>query len=284
MGCETNLSAAAKTRMSKLDAKTALLEADRNTIALKLGQYQDRLKENNFDGSKLENISLTAMIQKLRGSKPELVSRQAELIALWLKYRQAQKDMAEADELAAKLEGERSRLVKEPPEEVWSEQDGEPLALEKRVALAQIRMKELERAVSAGREVSVCLDSAEEDLLRVEELGEASGGMLSSAVIFEYVHASRAQASLAQRLMYAFRYELAGESWCATEPLAGFADCFLDRLIKDFLLRGQVGDPLASVRDAQNSLELITTQLNAMMEAQRETLYMLRIELAEQRA
>jgi len=78
--------------------------------------------------------------------------------------------------------------------------------------------------------------------------------------------------------MYSFRYALAGEDGCNTDALTAFADCFLECLVMDFIPHGRVHDPLACVRDAQNSLALTVGQLDGMAEAQREALYLLRTE------
>ena len=288
MDCDiTGLNAVNTVRIKNLNAKISLLERDREELNAKVGQYRDKLRESHYDGSNLDRVSLTTMFYKLKGSKQENVKDRAELLAVWLKYSQAIKDQADAGVLFSKLEDERMRLLGEKEksqlESLQSGRDG-ALSIEENLEQIQYRLGELQKAVVAGREASVCLDTVEEDLLKVEELGEASGGMLSSAVIFEHVHAARAQAGLAQRLMYSFRYALAGENWCETDNLTGFADCFLDCLVLDFIPRGLVHQSLACVRDAQNILSLIKAGLDTIIETQREEMCMLRIKKAETKA
>ena len=255
-----------KSRIGCLDATSALLEQDIATLRERIGRYQDMLSENNFDGRGLERVSLTTIFRRLKSTRQETIRTRAVLLAAWLKHSEAQNELHEAEGLARRLVDERAQLL------AGTEETASALAA------AQGRLKELGKMVIAGREALACLDSVEEDLIKLDELGEASGGMLSSAVILDYAHAALAQAGLAQRLMFSFRYAIAGEDGCDTAALTEFADCFLDCLVTDFIPRGRVHDPLACVRGAQNSVALIVAQLDSKVEAQREALYLLRIE------
>jgi hypothetical protein len=269
MDCDTTgLSADKKARIIMLDARTALLESDRRALSVREGRLRAGLAESGFDGSRLEHVSLTTLFYRLKSRQPEEVRVRAEQFAMWLEFSQVQSELSDADALLRELSDERERL--RGAEDAAGR---DKAAQHEAVALAQCRMEALETALAAGHEAGHCLNSVEEDLLKVEELGEASGGMLSSAVMIEYVHAAREQAGRAQRLMQRFRYALAGEDWCATDALTGFADCFLRCLVTDFIPRGRVHESLSCVRDAQDRLSLITSKLDAAAEAQREALY-----------
>jgi hypothetical protein len=257
-------------RIGCLDAMSALLEQDIAAIQQRIGRYQDMLSKNSFDERGLGQVSLTTIFRRLKNTRQETVRSRAVLLAAWLKHSEAQSELHEAELRARRLEDERAQLLAEAVK-------GTPETASALTA-AQSRLKELGEMVLAGREALACLDSVEEDLIKLDELGEASGGMLSSAVILNYAHAALAQAGQAQRLMFSFRYALAGEDGCDSGSLTEFADCFLDSLVTDFIPRGRVHDPLACVRGAQNSMESIIAQLDSKVEAQREALYLLRVE------
>lgn len=271
MDVDLKFDGGAAARMKKLGEKLALLERDRELLEAKIAAHKNTLEERSFDVGKLDTVSLTAVFQKFKGSQAELVKDRAELFAVWLKYRQAHKDLAGTEEMIAMMSDERARLQN-------GQQTGDkPAEGEERIAQARCRLKEIEKAAAAGREVSACLDNAGEDLLKAQELGEASGGMLSSAVLFDYIHGAREQASRAQGLMNRFRY-LLPDAQAEAGELARFTDSFFDSLMTDFVTRGQVHDSQEIVRSAQNLVESLLMRLASMSAAEREEIRVLQTE------
>lgn len=265
-------------RAAKLDAMLKQLKRDREALESKSQQLKDALGKENPDIGRLEDVSLTAVFYRLK-NRPgkEHVQPRVEILAEHLKYKQSVKDLEFVTAHIEKLSAERARL---PKREEEGPPDGGAAQRERRIARTWARLNDIGEAASSGRDVGSCLEIAERDLDKAEELGAASGGMLSTAVKFEYIHAASSQISDAQRLMYRFRTGLAvvdpDGSQTGIAELGQFVDTFLDCLIGDYFVRGRISDSLECVRTTMERVAAVLSRLEEMAADERESLAALR--------
>lgn len=249
-------------------------------------QWAERLRKEQRDVDRLQNMSFGALFYSLIGRKAEKLSEEeAELLQVKLKYEEAAATVndleAELAELKRELAGLRSidaeieaaleekrKLIEETSPSLAAELQ----LLTDQEAEEQANLKELREAAAAGRSVIGALDRARDRLQSARNWGAfdmLGGGLIATAVKHSRIDEARAAIHAAQNSLRRFQTELQDvqrdvDVRIEIGGLLTFADYFFDGLITDWIVQGRINQSLNQVSDKRSQISRIVEELEAL--------------------
>lgn len=284
------------------------LQAQKQDLEQQLRECRDRresaaqvLAAEQEDVDRLEGMSLAYVFHTILGNRVEHLDKERrEALAAHLSHQQALRD--EAD-VAARLEETRARWVqaadagKRYQAKLAEKRDllkslhgpeAERIeALEEAIANAEIQLREIAEAQSAGRSVLSCLNHAADSLDSAEGWGVwdmMGGGLIATAAKHDHIDDARGWVADAQAQLSRFRTELAdvqmdGAPSISIGEFASFADYFFDGLIADWCVQDGIHDSQASVAQTQAQVREVLARLDRRAAAWEEDLRCRKAEL-----
>jgi len=264
---------------------------------------QARMKKEEQDVARLEQVSLSAIWASLRGTKEDDIDREkAEAWSARLKWQEADRQLAEirseiADreariEADVNCQAEYEALLREK-EQAYREKD--PALAAKLTELEQRQMeltrqeKELDEAVAAGRQVLYQISAALDKLDTAEGLSAwdlFGGGLVIDMV--KHSNIEEAQALMAQVQSGLRRYQaeladVAETAWFELQLSSGLSmmDVFFDNIFADWAVRDRILRSAEQLRDVEVRVAELQRKLEKRHSDVREELSKLRAERDE---
>ncbi|MEU4237079.1 hypothetical protein [Actinoplanes sp. NPDC026619] len=284
-----------------LGARKAGIGAAITQLGREVEELRRRHAIEQRDVDRLENFSLTRLLAGLRGSRAEALDRERAEAAT-ARYRVAQAE-DRLDALRAQLTEVEARLVATstaPTTYAYL------LAAKERQLLADgagpagrladlagargrltAELKELTEAERAARAAAQALNDANKLLQSADDWSTADtflgGGGLTSMVKHSRLDEAAARAAEADRRLAVLRAELRDvdlplPSLAGRLQLGGFtrfADVWLDNILTDLSVRGQIKDSLAQLGEAAGRVGRIRSALSARITENRKQLALL---------
>ena len=290
-------------RLHKIDSILKQLELEQDNLESKESGLKVILENENYDVEKLEHKSVASVFYSILGSLDEHVEKERrEALAAKLRYDQAAKDLKDVKYQISKLSSERlgyigcqkeyDHLFAQKKEELMRE-NGERaqkiLELTDKANLTRIDLKEINEAISAGREVLDSLDSVLSSLESAEGWGTwdlLGGGLISDLAKHSHIDDAKVEAENIQRLLRQFKTELtdisiSSEIVIETEGFAKFADFFFDGLIADWFMQSKINASQASVEQVKSQVLSIVAKLEYMIAQENANIERLEAEIRE---
>lgn len=252
-----------------------------------LKKYEIELKrilaKENIDVEKLEIKNLVAFFYSLVGSLDEKIEKERrEALAAKLKYDQAVNDLKDIEVSISKLTVERSNYLNCQSEYDVLYAQKKQMLLEENSEAAQkilelideanntrINLKEIDEALTAGKQVVDSFNSALSSLSSAEGWGTwdlLGGGFISDLAKYSHLNSAQGDIDNAQRLLRQFKTELTdirigADLSLRTEGFIKFADFFFDGLIADWFMQSRINESQASVKRVKKQVASIIYKL-----------------------
>lgn len=271
---------------NKMSSKIKELEKQQHTLESKMLELKSELNKENSDVEKLEEKSLTNMFYSLLGKLEERIDKEeAEAVAAQLKYDQAVKDLenikTEIDKLYAQRMQYRDceqeyKSLYEQKKNLLMMSNGQTaqliMDLHKQLQTSTNNLKEIDEAISAGKSVIACLDSACKSLSSAQGWGTwdmLGGGLISDLAKHSHIDDAKSQVEQAQSLLRRFKTELAdiqidSNIQIETDGFAKFADFFFDGLIADWVMQSKIQNSYQSVTQVQSKVNSVLNKLRTL--------------------
>ncbi|HBI56158.1 MAG TPA: hypothetical protein DG577_04630 [Firmicutes bacterium] len=273
-------------QLHRLDSMLKHLHQERHALTSKVRELKSKLEKEKMDVSKLEKKSLSVLFYSVLGNlEQRLEKERQEALAAKLKFGQAQRDLddvtAEILRLSAQREQyihcqhEYDRLYLEKQQMLMdsgSQEAQELMDCVEKLNARKSLLKEIREAVSAGRGVIKCLDSAFESLGSAKSWGVWDiwgGGLLADLAKHSHIDDAQDSVQRAQVLLRRFNTELAdvrtfGHMAFETGGFAKFADFFFDGLIADYVMQSKIKNSQDSVVEVRSQVIAVLSKLTEM--------------------
>lgn len=273
-------------RFHKIDAMLQDLRNEQSQLSCKVAELKAVLEKENLDVAKLENSSIASAFYSLLGKLQKRVEKeQAEAVAAKLKYDQAIRDLEDIKYQISKLSAERLNYVNcqhdfetlyiDKKERIMKDGGASAqriLDLSNQINHEEINLKEIEEAISAGKQARASLDRIQDSLGHAEGWGTwdlLGGGLITDLAKHSHIDDAKAETENAQRLLRRFHTELAdvqinSDIHIETGGFAKFADFFFDGLIADWFMQSKINQSQESVSRVQNQVYDAVRRLESM--------------------
>lgn len=272
-------------RQKKLDAMLADTENYKVILVRKCDTLKAELEKENADLLKLEGKSISALVYSVFGTLDQHVKKEkSEALAAKMKYDQALKDLREASDRIVRLTDERDAYTgcQQKYDELYeikrqalltqcSEDAGCILELEKKIGAAQISLKEIDEAKSAGQAAIAALCLALNKLNAAEGYSTwdmLGGGMIASMMKHDCIDEAADSLAAAQSRLECFRAEM-GDVRLNIEISSSLylVDMFFDNIFSDFMVHSKITDTQESVSSAIKKVKKTLDDLNQLADA-----------------
>ena len=253
---------AAQARRKQLDAQIEELHRQRGERQAKVDETAQSFRKEQDDVDKLEKGGVHAFLLTLIGHKEERLDKERrEALAAKLQYDQARSDLEYLENKLNGLIRERDGLRDAPEqlEALWTEkaelvktmggQTGARLVeLDRQLSDVTHQQKELEEALSAGKNAKRLLGQVQDDLDSARSWGTwdmLGGGLIATMAKYDRLDSAQSSIRAAQRALSDFRTELADVSQLQVPSIqigefATFADYFFDGIFSDWYVQSSI--------------------------------------------
>ena len=271
---------AAQARRKQLDAQIEELHRQRGERQAKVDETAQSFRKEQDDVDKLEKGGVHAFLLTLIGHKEERLDKERrEALAAKLQYDQARSDLEYLENKLNGLIRERDGLRDAPEqlEALWTEkaelvktmggQTGARLVeLDRQLSDVTHQQKELEEALSAGKNAKRLLGQVQDDLDSARSWGTwdmLGGGLIATMAKYDRLDSAQSSIRAAQRALSDFRTELADVSQLQVPNIqigefATFADYFFDGIFSDWYVQ-------SSIKTAQEGVSEVHMKLTAAL-------------------
>ncbi len=247
------------------------------------------LESETNDVRKLEGLSLTALFYAILGNKDQQLEKERqECLAAKLRYDECGQAISvienELSEIQLRIRGlenpksQYANLLAEK-EKLIATTDNPSLKrlidLSEHLADLQSNIKEINEAISTGKEVIGGLEHVIESLKSAENWGTwdmLGGGLLVTAMKHSRIDDARSGVSYLQGSLRRFQRELTdvnigwgGISEIDIGSFATFSDYFFDGLISDWVVQGKIKDSLWNAEQMLERIRKIVRDLQAKL-------------------
>ena len=253
---------AAQARRKQLDAQIEELHRQRGERQAKVDETAQSFRKEQDDVDKLEKGGVHAFLLTLIGHKEERLDKERrEALAAKLQYDQARSDLEYLENKLNGLIRERDGLRDAPEqlEALWTEkaelvkamggQTGARLVeLDRRLSGVTHQQKEVQEALSAGKNAKRLLGQVQDDLDSARSWGTwdmLGGGLIATMAKYDRLDSAQSSIRAAQRALSDFRTELADVSQLQVPNIqigefATFADYFFDGIFSDWYVQSSI--------------------------------------------
>lgn len=281
---------------SRLENIVKELRSQRNALEIRVGELAMQRDKEQLDVDSLERRSLANYFYQVVGKLDDkLTKEKKDAYEAAVKYDAAYNELrAVESELRAKeLEYGRVHRCSERYQEVFKEKQeavklsdvpeaGEVLHLEAQITSLDMRVKELDEAISAGKYAEQIADSILKKLGSAESWGTwdiLGGGLIADVVKHGYLDEAQELVERLQRALRRFKTELSDVEIIADmqvniEGFMRFADYFFDGLFADWSVMNRIGEAQGQVKRAKSQINTLLGKLNSACisaEKERET-------------
>ncbi len=272
-------------RLKKLYGMLAHAENYRNMLIGKCESLKAALEKENADLLKLEGKSFSTLAYSVLGTLDKHIDKEkGDVLAVKMKYDQAQNELQYISGRIAKLTAERESLSgcqqkydslfaakRQMLLEQRNDEAERVLELERRIGEATISLKEIGEAKTEGNAAREALAQALQELNTAEDYSAwdiGGGGMLASAMKHEYIDGASQYMAEAQVCLERFKEEL-GDVDLSIDTNDGLylTDVFFDNVITDLIIQSRisktkdtVGEALEKVKQALITLDWIESE------------------------
>lgn len=276
---------------SKLKRKLASFKEQWLETDMKIQQLQKQLTKEQQDVRKLDQFSMSNLVNKWKGTMNEIRRKEIEeAAAVELKLNEEEKTLidlqAEIDKLDSELEQEAYVQLDEKWAEFLKEKknwlmentvsERQQLAdLYEREANLESLDKELEEAVTAGENAIASLERAEEELRSAKSMSTwdtfLGGGVFVTAMKHSSLNNSQDYIHRAQMALRKFQTELKDVQHVVDEVInvdqstfTTFTDYFFDNIFTDWMIHSQITESQnrldSVIREVQIALRKLKTK------------------------
>ncbi len=253
---------AAQARRKQLDAQIEELHRQRGERQAKVDETAQSFRKEQDDVDKLEKGGVHAFLLTLIGHKEERLDKERrEALSAKLQYDQARSDLEYLENKLNGLIRERDGLRDAPEqlEALWTEkaelvktmggQTGARLVeLDRRLSGVTHQQKEVQEALSAGKNAKRLLGQVQDDLDSARSWGTwdmLGGGLIATMAKYDRLDSAQSSIRAAQRALSDFRTELADVSQLQVPNIqigefATFADYFFDGIFSDWYVQSSI--------------------------------------------
>ena len=253
---------AAQARRKQLDAQNEELHRQRGERQAKVDETAQSFRKEQDDVDKLEKGGVHAFLLTLIGHKEERLDKERrEALSAKLQYDQARSDLEYLENKLNGLIRERDGLRDAPEqlEALWTEkaelvktmggQTGARLVeLDRRLSGVTHQQKEVQEALSAGKNAKRLLGQVQDDLDSARSWGTwdmLGGGLIATMAKYDRLDSAQSSIRAAQRALSDFRTELADVSQLQVPNIqigefATFADYFFDGIFSDWYVQSSI--------------------------------------------
>lgn len=281
-------------QLQVLDHKLQYLHQERQALTSKVRELKEKLEKEKMDLSKLENKSLSVLFYSVLGNLEQRLEKERQVaLAAKLKYDQAQRDLDDVTAAILRLSAQREQYIhcQHEYQGLYLEKQQMLMDSDRQEALELIdcveqlnasksQLKEIREAVSAGRGVVKCLDSALESLGSAKNWGVWDlwgGGLLADLAKHSHIDEAQELVQRAQVLLRRFKTELAdvrvfGPISIETGGFTKFADFFFDGLIADYVMQSKIINSQDSVAEVRSQVIAVLSKLTEMEASEKKAL------------
>lgn len=284
--------------LKRLRQQTARLQhnrARRETLQQQAAALQEEAEQlcrawraEEQDVEDLDRLTFAAIWANLSGRKEErLEKEEAEAYAARMKYEAAERQLAEVREEISRCEAELAedqgceerfwQVLAEKREALKQENPAaaeQISALEEQLAELESRRRELDEALSAGREVWCRLGQVISDLDSAQGWGTwdvIGGGLLTDLMKYSRLDDAQASMERLQSALRQYRAELADVTALHIGPFApeGFSrtmDIWFDNIFSDWSVLERIDRSVSQVQDLKAQVQRMQDQLNGDLE------------------
>ncbi|MGF7145641.1 hypothetical protein HNQ56_004084 [Anaerotaenia torta] len=273
-------------RYNKLNSTLEALHVQQKELQERVSTLKKAMDEEMEDVERLEQQGIVSLFYTVLGKLGERVDKeQQEALAARLKYEQASGELEQLNGQIEIAEKERRQyrdcqkmyddLFEKKKEHMLNShsQTGEEIMmLQEQLRISDNNRKELEEAISAGKDVLRHIEEALNSLNSAEGWGTwdlLGGGLLTDVMKHSHIDDAKEQAKQIQRKLSRFRTELAdvriqNEIHFETDGFGKFADFFFDGLIADWCMQSRISESAESIKAVKGQVNTVMHKLEGM--------------------
>lgn len=278
---ELQLQAASKNRMETMLNE---LQNQKSVLECRVEELESIKNKEKLDVDRLERRSLANYFYQVVGRLDDkLTKEKREAYEAAVKYDVAYAELqAVESELRIKeLEYGRVRRSNERYQEVLKEKQqalklsdkpeaAEILRLEAQIASLDVRLKELDEAISAGKSAEYIAESILDNLSSAESYGTwdlLGGGLIADMAKHSHLDDAQGQVERLQGALRRFKTELADVQIAAdmhvnVDGFLRFADYFFDGLFADWSVLNKISEAQSQVKNVKRQIDVLLSKLN----------------------
>ena len=278
---ELQMQAAMKNRLETILKE---LKKQQDDLQSRVDELAACKEKEQLDVDRLERRSLANYFYQVVGKLDDkLTAEKREAYEAAVKYDAAYNELraVEAELRAKELEFGRVRRSNERYQEVLKEKQKalklsgipeaeEILRLEAQITSLDVQVKELEEAVSAGKQAAQIADSILESLSSAEGWGTwdlLGGGLIADMAKHSHLDEAQSKVECLQSALRRFKTELSDVKIIADmqvniEGFLRFADYFFDGLFADWTVMSRISDAQGQVKNVKGQIGSLLNKLN----------------------
>ncbi|MFC4411756.1 hypothetical protein ACFOZY_15305 [Chungangia koreensis] len=280
---------------NKLKRKLASYKEQWLETDMKIQQLQKQLTKEQQDVRKLDQFSMSNLVNKWKGTMNEIRRKEVEeAAAVELKLNEEEKTLIDVQAEIDKLDSELDQDVFAQLDDKWQEflkekeswlmentvNERQQLAeLYEREANLESLHKEIEEAIAAGRSAIASLKRAEEELSSAKSMSTwdtfLGGGIFVTAMKHSSLNNSQDYIHRAQMALRRFQTELKDVEHVADEVInvdqstfTTFTDYFFDNIFTDWMIHSQITE---SQDRLDSAIRQVERALHNLQKKQEET-------------
>lgn len=267
----------------RLERELNLVDRELQEKSARLESLSIQLEKEKVDVEKLEQMSIAALIQAVRGRREEKLQKERrDLLSAQLRYQQTRRRVEYLEQEYESLMGQLSllKVVESEVDLLLSEKEyllrqsnqavaSKLLEISEQIAELKIKIKEISEAITAGNDVLSGLEQIIESLESAKNWGiwdMLGGDLIVTAIKHSRIDDARDAIQDVQINMGILTRELAdvqksGGIHVDIDGLATFADFFLDGLIIDWIVQSRIVESLEQTKEIKDLVVQAVKQL-----------------------
>lgn len=266
------------------EVKYRELQTQRKAVSARLRELEKIKLAEQADVDRLERRSLAAFFYQMAGRMDEKLDKERqEAGAARVRYDAAARELASIDADMARLEAQLKRLSdcercyqEALVKRVWEIRESsspaaqELMESETRITAIQLRQKEIQEAVQAGK---AALHKTDEILASLEDAEGCGcwdimgGGMLADWVKYDHLDSAQEQVEQLQVELRRFKTELAdveidADLQVTVDGFLRFADFFFDNLFTDWEVLEHIDQAQSQVKETRRQIRRLLAKLD----------------------
>jgi hypothetical protein len=263
------------------------LHAQRENLSDKVNELRKIKWAEEADVKRLEQHSLAAFFYTLIGKKEDKLDQEKiEAYAANVKYEAATHELSMVEEDILRIETELSQergceleyenvltAKKEAIKSSFSLESNDIFQREKRITTLESQKKEINEALSVGRNVLTITEQILSELDSAEGWGTwdlVGGGLITDMVKHSHLDEAQAKVEELQIELRRFKTELTDVTIYADlkvniDGFLSFADYFFDGLFADWMVLDKINQSQTHVQNTKDQIERVISQLKSML-------------------
>lgn len=263
------------------------LHVQRENLSDKVNELRKIKRAEETDVKRLEGNSLATFFYTMIGKKEEKLDKEKiEAYAANVKYDAAAHELSMVEEDILRIEAELSQVCgceleyekvltakKEAIKSLFSLESDDIFKREKRIATLESQKKEINEALSVGKNVLTITNQILSQLDSAQGWGTwdlIGGGLITDMVKHSHLDEAQAKVEELQIELRRFKTELTDVTIYADlkvniDGFLSFADYFFDGLFADWMVLDRINQSQAQVESTKDQIEHVINQLKSML-------------------